>query len=212
MRSTITATRRPSSRPKASPEPRPALHLWLLALLVLLALTTGQAWAYSYAAAGKEPLIEGRQALLDALAADDQAKALETLEDLKPELAYLQEDFDRDYYAELESAVKSGDTDTVVAALDSAFVAEIRRRLDGAGEHLDDYQTAKALVFKAKRFLDLVTPQLDADARDAANQAINAGMDALGNPGVFGVGQKPADPDAYREARKHLLEVLAPLQ
>lgn len=212
MRSTITATRRPSSRRKASPDARTTLHVWLLALLVLLALPASQAWAYSYAAAGKEPLIEGRQALLDAMAADNQDKALETLEDLKPELAYLQEDFERDYYAELESAVKSGDTDAVVAALDSAFVAEIQRRLDGATEHLDDYQTAKALVFKAKRFLDLVTPQLDANARDAANQAINAGMDALGNPGVFGVGQKPADPDAYHEAMKRLLETLKPLQ
>ena len=162
-------------------------------------LQTSGAWAYSYAAAGKEPLIEGRQALLKALAAGDQARAEGTVAELKPELGYLKDEFNRDYYQALSEAVNTGRTAPVVQVLDSAFIAEIERRLDGARQHFDNYQTAKVLVFKAKRFLDLVTPQLDAAARTQAEQAINKAMDALGNPGVFGVGQKSGRPGGLQD-------------
>jgi len=36
-------------------------------------------------------------------------------------------------------------------------------------------------------------------------------LDAIGNPGVFGVGAKPADATAFAEAEKALMAVLAPL-
>ena len=60
----------------------------LLALTLLLALS-GQAQAYSYAAAGKEPLIDAREALLGA--ATDGKDASATLSEIAEELTYLEQ-------------------------------------------------------------------------------------------------------------------------
>ena len=61
-----------------------------LALLTGPLLTlSGQAQAYSYAAAGKEPLIDAREALLGA--ATDGKDASATLSEIADELTYLEE-------------------------------------------------------------------------------------------------------------------------
>ena len=60
----------------------------LLALTLLLTLSE-QAQAYSYAAAGKEPLIDAREALLGA--ATDGKDASATLSEIADELLYLEQ-------------------------------------------------------------------------------------------------------------------------
>ena len=210
MTSTIIATRKPSSRYKASPNRQAMGWRNLLLCLSFLGgvLGTTQAWAYSYAAAGKEPLIEGRQALLTALQAGAKAKAQQALDGMQKELGYLQHDYHVDYAKLLQQAVDKGDADQAQTLLDRAFAAEIHRRLVGATQHFDDYQVAKVLVFKANRFLELIEPRLSAANRQQAETAIRACVKAIGNPGVFGVGRQPADPKAYDRAMKALLQSL----
>ncbi|PRM91170.1 hypothetical protein CJ672_10655 [Arcobacter cryaerophilus gv. occultus] len=180
----------------------------LLALTLLLTLT-GQAQAYSYAAAGKEPLIDAREALLGA--ATDGKDASTTLSEIADELTYLEEHHKVDLQAPLATAIKGKDTAATAALLNRAYKAEIERRLEGASQNLGDYQTAKVLVVKCKRFLDLILPSLSEGDRKAAEQALAKVLDAIGNPGVFGVGAKPADATAFAEAEKALMAVLAPL-
>ncbi|WP_439842042.1 hypothetical protein [Aeromonas taiwanensis] len=180
----------------------------LLALTLLLALS-GQAQAYSYAAAGKEPLIDAREQLLTA--ASDGQDASETLKGIAEELAYLEEHHKVELQQPLTAAIQAKDADATAALLNRAYKAEIERRLEGAAQNLGDYQTAKVLVVKSKRFLDLILPSLNEGDRKAADQALARVLDAIGNPGVFGVGAKPADPAAFSEAEKALMAVLAPL-
>ena len=66
-------------------------------------------------------------------------------------------------------------------------------------------------MVKSKRFLDLILPSLSEGDRKAAEQALAKVLDAIGNPGVFGVGAKPADAAAFSDAEKALMVVLAPL-
>ncbi|WP_421175079.1 hypothetical protein [Aeromonas enteropelogenes] len=181
-----------------------------LALLAGPVLTgMGQAQAYSYAAAGKEPLIDAREQLLTA--ASEGQDASETLRGLADELGYLEQHHKVELQAPLAAAIKSKDAAATAALLNRAYKAEIERRLDGAKQNLGDYQTAKVLVVKSKRFLDVILPSLSEGDRQAADQALARVLDAIGNPGVFGVGAKPADATAFAEAEKALMAVLAPL-
>ncbi|WP_413165952.1 hypothetical protein [Aeromonas salmonicida] len=185
----------------------------LLALTLLLTLSgltlSEQAQAYSYAAAGKEPLIDAREALLTA--ATDGKDASATLSEIADELTYLEQHHKVDLQAPLATAIKAKDAAATSALLNRAYKAEIERRLEGASQNLGDYQTAKVLVVKSKRFLDLILPSLSEGDRKAAEQGLAKVLDAIGNPGVFGVGAKPADATAFAEAEKALMAVLAPL-
>lgn len=183
------------------------IALTLLAGPVLTGM--GQAQAYSYAAAGKEPLIDAREQLLTA--ASEGQDASETLKGLADELGYLEQHHKVELQAPLAAAIKSKDAAATAALLNRAYKAEIERRLDGAKQNLGDYQTAKVLVVKSKRFLDVILPSLSEGDRQAADQALAKVLDAIGNPGVFGVGAKPADATAFAEAEKALMAVLAPL-
>jgi hypothetical protein len=130
------------------------------------------------------------------------------LSEIAEELTYLEQHHKVELQAPLAAAIKAKDA-AAAALLNRAYKAEIERRLEGASQNLGDYQTAKVLVVKSKRFLDLILPPLMED-RKAAEQALAKVLDAIGNPGVFGVGAKPADAAAHR-GRKALMAVLAPL-
>lgn len=180
----------------------------LLAAFLLSALLPSLALAYSYAAAGKEPLIDGREAILAAITANDWNKADAVLSDLRPEISYLVEHHDAELGKALTQAVAARDAGAVAAGLRRAFAAEIERRLDGAGANLGDYQTAKVLVVKSKRFLDAIAGDLEPAARGAAEAGMSQVIAAIGNPGVFGAGRRPADPAAFAQARKATLAAL----
>ncbi len=193
-------------------ENRMTIRHGLIALALLtgpLLTLSGQVQAYSYAAAGKEPLIDAREALLGA--ATDGKDASATLSEIEDELTYLEEHHKVTLQAPLAAAIKGKDAAATAALLNRAYKAEIERRLEGAGQNLGDYQTAKVLVVKSKRFLDLILPSLGEGDRKAAEQALARVLDAIGNPGVFGVGAKPADATSFAEAEKALMAVLAPL-
>ncbi|MGY3856316.1 hypothetical protein [Aeromonas intestinalis] len=179
-------------------------------LVALLLLTTmGQAQAYSYAAAGKEPLIDAREQLLTAASEGQDASAV--LAGLSEELGYLEQHHKVVLQAPLAEAIKAKDVAATQTLLNRAYKAEIERRLEGAGQNLGDYQTAKVLVVKSKRFLDLILPALSETDRKAADGALAKVLEAIGNPGVFGVGAKTADPEAFKAAEQALMTVLAPL-
>ncbi|WP_375749583.1 hypothetical protein [Vibrio sp. HN007] len=175
-------------------------------LLLCIALATcSNAFAYSYAAAGKEPLIDGREAILQALDAEDYQAVQDAVDGLEEEFAYLKSDHDVDLLTPMNNAIAQKDALQVESIIDSAVVEEIVRRLDGASKNLGDYQVAKVLVVKSKLFLDLILPKLDDVNRQQANESIVAVLESIGNPGVFGVGQTPADPERFEAERAKLM-------
>jgi hypothetical protein len=170
----------------------------------------GAAQAYSYAAAGKEPLLDAREAALAAIGSNDWAAVQTALNGADAELAYLREHHFPQLSEHLQAAIANKDEAAFRAALREAFSAEIARRLDGAKGNLGDFQTSKVLVIKARRFLDAIAGDLPAEKRTAAEQGLSAALAAIGNPGVFGVGAKPADPEAFAKAEAVVTAALAP--
>ncbi|MES0868151.1 hypothetical protein [Pseudovibrio sp. SCP19] len=178
------------------------------ALLISL-FVAGQAHAYSYAAAGKEPLIDAREAMLKAALEGNFEAAKNAASEISEELTYLTEDYDSGLSEAFESAFASQDTPALSAAINRAFIAEITRRLQAGAENLNDYQTAKVLVVKSKRFFDSMAGELSGEKRQAADEALRQALEAIGNPGVFGVGKREPDPAAYNAAVEATLKALA---
>lgn len=184
----------------------PIARMTLAATLTGLLLAAPAAQAYSYAAAGKEPLIDAREVLLKG-----GSEAEQSLSGIDEELTYLETHHKVTLREPLKAAVAAGKSDEVASLLNRAYRAEIERRLEGAEQNLGDYQSAKVLVVKSKRFLDLVLPALPESHRKAAEQEIANVLKAIGNPGVFGVGAAPADSAAFKQAEAALMQALAPL-
>lgn len=182
---------------------------FIIAIVTMLFLG-GQAQAYSYAAAGKEPLIDGREAILAAVTAKDWAAASKAAASIKTDLAYLTEHHDSSLQKSLDEALGKQNAPAVSAALRRTFAAEMERRLDGAEKNLGDYQAARVLLVKCKRFFDAISGELAPPKRLAGEDALGRALAAIGNPGVFGAGRRPADPAAFQAARKDVNAALAP--
>ena len=171
-------------------------------------LFSTQSFAYSYAAAGKEPLIEGRETLLKALSANDYTAVQTAYDSMLAEFVYFNEHHGLKVDEQMQTAITNQDQQGVATALTTTMKAEVMRRLEGAEQNINDYQVAKVLVVKSKLFIDLLAADLTADHRQKADLAIRGALASIGNPGVFGVGQKPADVTRFIAFRTDLQAAL----
>ncbi|QUM76886.1 hypothetical protein HWV00_11910 [Moritella sp. 24] len=185
---------------------RTNLTAFILSFFVLL--FSAQSFAYSYAAAGKEPLIEGREALLKALSANDYSAVQTAYDSMQKEFVYFNEHHGLAVDEQMQTAITNKDQQGVATALITTIKAEVMRRLEGAEQNINDYQVAKVLVVKSKLFIDLLAADLTADNRKKADTAIRGALASIGNPGVFGVGQKPADVTRFIAFRTDLQTAL----
>jgi len=181
--------------------------LFSFVLFVAMSLPS-VSFAYSYAAAGKEPLIDGREVILQALQANDYSAVETAVLGLKEEFDYLLSDHNVDLLTPINAAIENEDGVKIEAVIDHAVVEEIVRRLEGAQNNLEDYQVAKVLVVKSKLFLDLILPKLTGAQREQANLAIQGVLESIGNPGVFGVGQAPANQEQFKTEQAKLLSAI----
>jgi len=171
-------------------------------------LFSTQSFAYSYAAAGKEPLIEGREILLKALSANDYTAVQTAYDSMLAEFVYFNEHHGLNVDEQMQTAITNQNQQGVATALTTTMKAEVMRRLEGAEQNINDYQVAKVLVVKSKLFIDLLAADLTADNRQKADLAIRGALASIGNPGVFGVGQKPADVTRFIAFRTDLQAAL----
>jgi hypothetical protein len=176
---------------------------------LLLLLFSGQSLAYSYAAAGKEPIIEGRELLLQALSAQDYSAVQSAYDSMQAEFAYFNLHHGLKVDEQMQAAISAQNETAILATLLTTMKAEVMRRIEGAEQNITDYQVAKVLVVKSKIFIDLLAADLTAENRKQADKAIRGVLTAIGNPGVFGVGQKPADKAKFIEYRNMLKDALA---
>jgi len=184
-------------------------NLAILVLILTTSLMANNALAYSYAAAGKEPVIEGREKLLTALNNQDYTAVQAAYDSMQDEFVYFNTDHNLNVDEQMQAAITAKDEAKILATMVTTMKAEVMRRLDGAEENIGDYQVAKVLVVKSKIFIDLLASDLTADDRATADKAIRGALTAIGNPGVFGVGQKPADKTQFSKFRKQLATALA---
>jgi hypothetical protein len=184
----------------------------LLAAAMLIVAASGlsrEAQAYSYAAAGAEPLIDSREALLDAIRHGNRSAVQKIYADINPAIDYLDKNEDPGLADAFRKAMASKSGLVVRKVLERAYSDEIERRLKGAGDNIKDYQTAKILVVKAQRFYEAMAGDLAPGRRKAVEEGLKRALDAIGNPGVFGVGARSPDIAAFAKAHADVRAALA---
>lgn len=99
-----------------------------------------------------------------------------------------------------------------ISNLDKLLVLNIARRMDSVENNFEEFDTSKKLMAKAFATYEALSskvegenPELDEEIRAQFEGA----LDALGNPGLFGVGEKQADIEKFKSAKEG---ILIPLQ
>ncbi|RCW49046.1 hypothetical protein [Paenibacillus prosopidis] len=186
---------------------------WLLCVLLLvtvaLHIAPSQAQAYSYGDANTEDIAETFKLVESSLAgASPNWKAAEEAYKVRrPEIV---SHFGEAVGATLDNNFKNKDAKLTVANFKAVLVMNLDRRFTYAIKGFDDYAQTKLLLAKAKATFDTLKPYVSSRT-DEINAAFDAALEALGNPGLFGVGQKAAEPDVFKEKVNFIYGIVKPL-
>jgi hypothetical protein len=186
----------------------PLLVRLLLALSLLLALPTS-AFAYSYGDPNKEEIAETYKEIAAKLeqTPPDWNGAHQAFLSRKQEIV---QHFGEQPGKVLEANFAQKQKDLVLHNYKAVLVLNIDRRLDYAEKQFDDYAQAKLLLAKARGTLNVLSPYISASASNKAYAAFDKALNALGNPGLFGVGAVPADKSQFFQQTKLIRDTLKP--
>lgn len=188
------------------------LRACVIALALLVALPPGHhVAAYSYGNPNQEALADAYTAFAAAVAAEprDWAEARRQVAAAAEEVRL---HFGPCALQALEQAVATQDAELALRRFRELLVLNIARRVEHAAQSLGhDYVSAKTLLAKAFATYEALSPLVKADdpALDARlRQDFDAMLVALGNPGLFGVGERAPDPEEYERRRQAVLSAL----
>lgn len=189
---------------------RKPLVLTIIAFLFLLTAPLS-ASAYSYGDPGKEAFAEAYKQFEEQLDQKDYKLARETIDAYDKEFTlYFPEAKEK-----IDAALADQDTDAAKQAYRVALRQNIERRLHFAQEQFDDFGQAKLLLAKARGTYDVLAPYVkeseDAKTSDSLYTAFDESLAALGNPGLFGVGKKASDREAFDQNIKQIEDTITPL-
>ncbi|PWK06953.1 hypothetical protein [Tumebacillus permanentifrigoris] len=188
------------------------LKWWLQIVLVLLvtAMVPMQALAYSYGNPNEEALATAYKNFVAKLAVDppDFAGAKAEFDPLKAEV-------DQHMGAEpaqaIYDALDKKDKDAAMKSYQQTLVLNVARRMKSIEADFTNYKDGKLLLAKALATYEALAPivkekdaQLDTDIRAGFDKA----LESLGNPGLFGVGVKAADPALFKTSEDTILNGL----
>lgn len=180
----------------------------ILVWFVISLLTSMNIYAYSYSAAGKEPTLDSKEAILGAINSDDFVLAKEILEKNKENYVYLTKEFNEKLFDSLQAAILEKDKQKTAKWLDISIATEIQRRLDGGFKNIDSFNIAKVMLAKADKFYKLLSPSLDKELDKQLKEALLKCTESIGNPGLFGAGAKPVNKEEYIKNQKIITELL----
>lgn len=103
------------------------------------------------------------------------------------------------------------DKEQTIENMDELLVLNIARRLENVEKNFSEFDTSKRLLAKGFATYEAISPKIEAKNPDLDNK-INAEFDkaleSLGNPGLFGVGQKEADLEMFKASKETILSSL----
>ncbi|MEX2416065.1 MAG: hypothetical protein WD424_07965 [Paenibacillaceae bacterium] len=185
------------------------LRITIIMLFVLCLLLPGGALAYSYGDPNKEDVAESFKEIVVELNLSpiDWSKA-EAI--YKARRAEISSHFGEDVAVTLDVNLSDEDKEAFIANYKAVLGMNLKRRFDYSLKAFDDYAATKLLVAKAKGTYDVIKPYLPSDKTDELDKAFNVAYDALGNPGLFGVGEKPSDEAVFKEQSAYILNTVLP--
>jgi hypothetical protein len=174
-------------------------------------LLPSHASAYSYGDPGEEKIAEAYKELETSLENDDWDNAKKIYDSYE-------KDFDL-YFSkvtpDIDKAFKEKDKELLLTSWRAALMLNIERRLHFAQEQFDDYGQAKLLLAKARGTYNVLEPfVVEEEGQEKADKiyaSFDTALKSLGNPGLFGIGSKDNDPDAFDKEVESIIGELQPL-
>lgn len=168
-----------------------------MAILTALIILPVSAMAYSYGDANTEDVAETFKLVQSSVGngASDWSAAESAYQERRAEIV---SHFGEAVGSTLDANFKAKDSKAVIANFKGVLVMNLDRRFNYAIQGIDDYAASKLLLAKAKATYDTLQPYMNSGTADI-EKAFDEALDALGNPGLFGVGKKPVQPDVFKE-------------
>ncbi|WP_337099725.1 hypothetical protein [Paenibacillus sp. YIM B09110] len=168
----------------------------LAAIVIMVWLAPVQVSAYSYGDANTEDVAETFKVIAGALSGDkaDWQTVQDTHQVRRSEI---KSHFGEAVALTLDKNIEAKDSKQLIANYKAVLVMNLDRRFTYALKDVSDYAATKLLLAKAKATFDTLAPYMTSGTDDI-NKAFDAALEALGNPGLFGVGKKEADPDTFK--------------
>ncbi|MDQ0215436.1 hypothetical protein J2S13_001853 [Oikeobacillus pervagus] len=173
-------------------------------------LFPSSAFAYSYGDPGKEKMAEAYKELDKHLENDDWNRAEQVYETYKKEFDL----YFKKTQPDISEAFKDKDKELLRRSWQAAMRLNIERRLHFAQEQFEDYGQAKLLLAKARGTYSILEPiyskNSDQSSADQIYQAFDEALKALGNPGLFGIGNKQSDRETFDQKVQFIIDKLQP--
>lgn len=189
--------------------------LFSLLLLAAFLLLPSTASAYSYGDANTDEVAETFKLVISSLEAPtpDWDKALAAHNERKAEIS---SHFGESVASTLAANIQAHDKDLTVANYKALLVMNLDRRFQYALKDVNDYTNAKLLLAKAKATYVVLQPYVqeqinDADKLKSLDQAFDAALESLGNPGLFGAGKKESKPEDFKKNVLYVYDTVKPL-
>ncbi|TJY41896.1 hypothetical protein E5161_11885 [Cohnella pontilimi] len=186
----------------------------LLSILIAAGLFPASAGAYSYGSANTEAVAETFKLAAGKLNAEppDWTAAKAAYGEIRSEL---ESHFGKDVTKEMDDAFAAQDKNRVLADWKGVLVLNLDRRFTYAEQVFTDYNQAKTLLAKARATYETLKPYMTEQVSDQKlaelDQAFEDALNALGNPGLFGVGKKEPNPDLFKQKIKLIYDTVSPL-
>ncbi|TLS51380.1 hypothetical protein FE782_14805 [Paenibacillus antri] len=183
----------------------------MLLAVALLLLVPQQVGAYSYGDPNQEVIAEAMKEMIAKLpsGAPDWTAVGDIYKVHRPEI---ESHFGASVATTLDADIQAEDKERFLSNYKALLVLNLARRFEYANKDVKDYSAAKLLLAKAKGTYDVLQPYVADDATDAAvRTAFDEALAALGNPGLFGVGEQPVDPETFKARTDLILSKLKPL-
>ena len=191
-----------------------AIRIALLIVAIFLTLAPTGVWAYSYGSADTEDVAETFKLVVSSLeqSPPDWAAASAAHNARRSEIA---SHFGEEVAATVDSNIAAKQAPETIANYKALLLMNLDRRFENTLESIADYAKAKLLLAKGKATFDTLAPyaeaKLSADDMAQLKADFNTALDAIGNPGLFGVGKKAADEKVLKATVNEIYSKLKPL-
>ena len=107
--------------------------------------------------------------------------------------------------------LENKDKEQTINNLDQLLVLNIARRLENIDKNFSEYETSKRLLAKGFATYEALSPKVEARNPEVDKEIksdFDKALNSLGNPGLFGVGQKEADQKAFDASKDQIFSLL----
>lgn len=187
-----------------------ALFFCILVCLAFSSIFSGPVSAYTYGDPNKEEVAEAYKEILIKLEENppDFVEAKKIYDSVKKEV-------DMHMGAEpseiILASIELEDKEAVIENIEKLLVLNIARRMESIESKFTEYDTSKKLLAKAFATYEALSPRVEAQHPDLDKEIkgdFEEALNALGNPGLFGVGEKESDLEAFKSNKKEILSNL----